>query len=205
MSLISCNESVRKGDDKEINVESKTDSLIEQYSRNGDTKAILQELNSLPEKNRKNAKYYKFKSKLEIEIGDYKNAIKSIGLSSKYEELSYENLFDIANCFFRIGDLDSAENAINSSIVLNPNWDKSHILAGEIYYKKENYEKLIRHYGIARKLSFNNTALSLKLIKSYQHLNKIDSACIELKFFMKQEAVISEEIKNLADELMCQD
>ncbi len=98
-----------------------------------------------------------------LKTGDYQTARDVFEQAVRQNNSSFEAHLGFGTAFFFLREDENAERELKNVIELNPKSSDAYSLLGEIYYRKDDFEKAIEYWGKAVELNPAATALRARL------------------------------------------
>lgn len=118
-----------------------------------------------------------------FQAGDYNGALKVYLDMLKTSGISYKLYYDIGRCYYRIGNIDEAENYFKNSIMIENTKNLSYIYLGNIEFHKDNLSNAIEYWMFASVHNPDDENICRNLATSYFTKDmKFQSALYYLKY-----------------------
>lgn len=98
--------------------------------------------------------------------GKYSNAL-TLYLDIASTSASYKIYYEIGRCYYKLNNIDKAEEFFKNSIAIENFKNPSFLFLGNIYFKQENIDKAIENWIMAYSYKPDDEAICLNLATSY--------------------------------------
>jgi tetratricopeptide (TPR) repeat protein len=124
-----------------------------------------------------------------LKAGDYQTARDTFEQAVRNNDSAFEGHLGLGMALFQLRDDASAERELNRTIELNSKSSDAYALLGELYYRKDNFEKAVSFWEKAVELNPNSAPLRARLerIKKEHGTEKDFNRDVTSHFLIKYE------------------
>ena len=100
------------------------------------------------------------------QAGDYRGSLR-LYLDLLNSEYSYKLCYEICRCYYKLEDMENAENYFTRSVSLEEYKNPSYLFLGNIFYKKQELAKAIEYWITSYSYKPDDESVCLNLATSY--------------------------------------